>query len=261
MIAVRNLRVMTFNIHWGQGTDGLYNLRRIADVINRESPDVVCLQEVHRQTERFGEDQAQLLSEMTDMTMYFSKTMSGYPQDPDSCGEYGNLILSNIDGGEHVTHDFTRGTGWSISQEPRGAQALMFPNLTVVNTHLGCDITGTEQKVQASELVGFVSGLGCESVVVCGDMNSFPVTDASRHMRRMWTDAWETLKYGKTSYRHGCTMPSWVPFQRIDHVLYRGNLIPERIDVLDTTLECGNHPSDHLPVVADFTVGSEDEIL
>jgi endonuclease/exonuclease/phosphatase family metal-dependent hydrolase len=50
--AKRTLRVMTYNIHVGVGMDKKLDLQRIADVINKERPDLVGLQEVDRGVER-----------------------------------------------------------------------------------------------------------------------------------------------------------------------------------------------------------------
>lgn len=44
----RPLRLATYNIHSGVGTDGRYDLARIGQVLARRQPDIVCLQEVER---------------------------------------------------------------------------------------------------------------------------------------------------------------------------------------------------------------------
>lgn len=36
------LRVLCYNIHYGQGTDGQYDLERLAAVINQAKPDLVA---------------------------------------------------------------------------------------------------------------------------------------------------------------------------------------------------------------------------
>jgi hypothetical protein len=46
------VRVMSYNIHVGVGMDKRLDLRRIADIINNERPDLVGLQEVDRGVER-----------------------------------------------------------------------------------------------------------------------------------------------------------------------------------------------------------------
>ncbi|HEX7295619.1 MAG TPA: endonuclease/exonuclease/phosphatase family protein, partial [Pyrinomonadaceae bacterium] len=50
--AKRTIRVMTYNIHVGVGMDKKLDLQRIADVIDKERPDLVGLQEVDRGVER-----------------------------------------------------------------------------------------------------------------------------------------------------------------------------------------------------------------
>src|SRR5678816_3441002 len=64
--AKKTIRVMTFNIHVGVGMDKKLDLQRIADVINREQPDLVGLQEVDRGVKRTeGKDEIAELAEMT----------------------------------------------------------------------------------------------------------------------------------------------------------------------------------------------------
>jgi hypothetical protein len=64
--AKRTLRVMTYNIHVGVGMDKKLDLQRIADVINREQPDLVGLQEVDRGVKRTeGKDEIAELAALT----------------------------------------------------------------------------------------------------------------------------------------------------------------------------------------------------
>ena len=48
------LRLMSYNIRHGAGLDERLDFDRIAEVINREHPDVVALQEVDSVTQRIG---------------------------------------------------------------------------------------------------------------------------------------------------------------------------------------------------------------
>ena len=41
------LRVLCYNIHYGQGMDGEYDIQRLAEVIKAAKPDLVVLQQVH----------------------------------------------------------------------------------------------------------------------------------------------------------------------------------------------------------------------
>jgi hypothetical protein len=66
--AKKTLRVMTYNIHVGVGIDKKLDLQRIGDVINRERPDLVGLQEVDRGVKRTeGKDEIAELAAMTRM--------------------------------------------------------------------------------------------------------------------------------------------------------------------------------------------------
>src|SRR5688572_3660564 len=82
------LRVLTYNIHHGEGTDARFDLERLARIIREARPDLVALQEVDRRTRRAsGVDQAAELGRLTGMNVVFGKAM-----DHDG-GEYGQAIL------------------------------------------------------------------------------------------------------------------------------------------------------------------------
>src|SRR5688572_12746619 len=68
------LRVLTYNIHHAEGTDGKLDLARIARVIHEQQPDLVALQEVDVKTRRTGGvDQAAELAKLTGMHVAFGK--------------------------------------------------------------------------------------------------------------------------------------------------------------------------------------------
>src|SRR5262245_61011943 len=68
----KTLRVMTYNIHVGVGMDKKLDLQRIADVITKEKPDLVGLQEVDRGVKRTeGKDEIAELAKMTHMDFAF----------------------------------------------------------------------------------------------------------------------------------------------------------------------------------------------
>ena len=49
-----SLRILCYNIHYGQGNDGVYDLERLAEVIKEVKPDLVALQEVDVMVRRSG---------------------------------------------------------------------------------------------------------------------------------------------------------------------------------------------------------------
>src|SRR5688500_5929836 len=83
------VRVLTYNIHHGEGTDRQLNLERLADVIKSVNPDLVGLQEVDQKTARSkGVDQAARLAELTGLRAIFGKAMEYQG------GGYGLAVLS-----------------------------------------------------------------------------------------------------------------------------------------------------------------------
>src|SRR5262249_7003846 len=84
-------RVMTYNIHHGEGLDGKIDLLRIADVIKREGADIVALQEVDKGVERTARrDLPAELAELTGMSCVFSNNFHYQG------GEYGNAVLTRL---------------------------------------------------------------------------------------------------------------------------------------------------------------------
>src|SRR5262245_6532465 len=85
----KTLRVMTYNIHVGVGMDKKLDLQRITDVINRERPDLVGLQEVDRGVKRTeGKDEITELARLTRMDYAFGHNLDYQG------GQYGVAILS-----------------------------------------------------------------------------------------------------------------------------------------------------------------------
>lgn len=85
------LRVMTYNIRWGLGTDRRYDLERVAAVIAAVEPDLVGLQEIERGSPRSRfRDQPALLGRRLGMHVAFG---------PSLClgsWQFGNALLSRL---------------------------------------------------------------------------------------------------------------------------------------------------------------------
>ena len=85
------IRVLTYNIHHGEGVDGKFDLPRIADVIKLASPDLVALQEVDQGTARAsGVDQPAELARLTGMKVVFGRNIDFQG------GGYGTAVLSRL---------------------------------------------------------------------------------------------------------------------------------------------------------------------
>src|SRR5215469_11464837 len=89
--------VMSFNIHHGQGTDGVVDLERIARVIRASGADIAGLQEVDR---NFAErsnwtDQAAELAGLLDWHVAYGANIDLSPPAPSRPRiQFGNAVLS-----------------------------------------------------------------------------------------------------------------------------------------------------------------------
>lgn len=86
------LRVLTYNIHHGEGVDGRLDLVRIAKVIQEVDPDIAALQEVDQNAGRSGQvDQAAELGRLTKMRSVFGGNIELQG------GKYGNALLTRFE--------------------------------------------------------------------------------------------------------------------------------------------------------------------
>ncbi len=93
------MRLLTWNVHYGFGADGRFDLDRIADRIRHHDPDVVALQEVERFWKRsFETDQpAELARRLPDYYWVYGPNLdmhAGTPERPNRRRQFGNMILS-----------------------------------------------------------------------------------------------------------------------------------------------------------------------
>lgn len=221
------LRVLTYNIHHGEGVDGKLDLERIAAVINAAKPDLVALQEVDRRTRRTGGvDQAVELARLTGMHHVYGAAM------PYQGGEYGQAVLSRFPISQHRVHFLPQRTG----REPRIALEAQVLGLAFVGTHLDHQIEDIRVR-QAAELQSLF-GSRTAPVVLVGDFNARP-TNATMRVFSDWLDA--------AANNPQNTIPATNPRARIDYIL----LNPKNAwEVLETRVIEESVASDHRPVLS-----------
>ena len=162
------LRVMSYNIHHGEGTDAKFDLERIAKIIVDSQADVVALQEVDVKTKRAsGVDQAAKLGELTKGKIAFGAAM------PFSGGEYGGAILSRWPVTIRKVHQLPQ----EKQREPRIAiEAVIkpdngLPEFVFVSTHF-CHQSETTRTAQAEKLNQLLPEKDGPPVVLAGDFNA-----------------------------------------------------------------------------------------
>jgi endonuclease/exonuclease/phosphatase family metal-dependent hydrolase len=223
------LKVLTYNIHHGEGVDASLDLPRIAEIITRAQPDLVALQEVDNRTQRTGGvDQAAELARLTGMNHVFGPAM------PYQGGEYGQAILSRFPIAEHQVHVLPQQPG----REPRVALAVRIqnPGLWFVGTHLDHQLDAVRIP-QAQELQRLF-GERTEPVILAGDFNARP-TNQTMRVFHDWTDA--------ASRDPQPTIPAEHPRHRIDYILLRP---AGAWQIVETKVLEEPVASDHRPVSA-----------
>ena len=236
-LAKRTLRVMTYNIHVGVGMDKRLDLQRIADVINRERPDLVGLQEVDRGVKRTeGKDEIAELAAMTRMQYAFAPNLDFQG------GKYGVAILSRFPIKNTVHRMFEN----KRESERRGMLLVEVEvdrkPLTFVTTHLDYQFEDgrlfeTEQLLRH---LGEVKG----PLIVVADLNDLPSGSSYQLMRTRFDDAW--IVSGAKG--DGFSYPADKPAKRIDHIFSSKGVKAKKAWVVETLA------SDHIPVVADVEV-------
>jgi endonuclease/exonuclease/phosphatase family metal-dependent hydrolase len=240
----RDFDVLTYNIHHGQGEDGVLDLERIARLIEDSGADVVALQEVDR---HFG-----ARSEWVDQPAWFAKRLRMYvryganldlePLEPGQPRrQYGTAVLSRYP----IVH--WRNTYLPVypGQEQRGlVEATVFARgrfVRIANTHLTHN-NNAERQEQADKVVELLAG-SRRPTVLAGDLNATPDAPEIKTLTAVLKDGWDEAGEGP-----GYTYDAVNPTKRIDYLLHTSSLRTKEIEVLDT------QASDHLPVLARMAI-------
>lgn len=234
------LRVVTYNIHHGQGIDGRIDISRIGDILDSSKAGLAALQEVDRGVERTGKiDILRLISHQTGMHMAFGKNIDFQG------GDYGNAILSRFD------IDTVKNFHYKMMRE--GEQRGLLETIVEVNgekvvfmdTHTGDKNTEQEKLMNADEIINALKSYDGLPVILCGDFNDRPESKMHDKLKEYFTDLWELLGKGP-----GYTFSSVNPDRRIDYIYISKEglkkLRPVSIQVLQS------EASDHLPLLAEF---------
>jgi len=230
------LRIMTYNIRSGRGTDDRTDLRRISDVIRSFAPDVLALQEVDCGRLRSGSvDQAAALAEELGMSATFAPCIASGDE------RYGIATLSRLPVRAARQIELPHRANLPRS-EPRRALVTrieLAPDraIEIVNTHLS-----VRRRERHAQVAAIAAALDSGDLVVAGDLNC---TRRSGPFRALCAGL-------RPAARGARSWPARLPIVQIDHILYRG-----RIAVVTSgawTAGPARLASDHLPVVAELAL-------
>lgn len=256
--AAGELKVMSFNVRTLAAQDGpnAWDKRRdlFADTIRRVHPDVIGTQELFKQQ---GDDTVQRLPEYT----WFGRDRFGahaeehmgifYRKDRLKLVESGDFWLSD-------TPDKVASITWG-NVFPRMVNWALFERLDdhkrfyLLDTHFPYRDQDEDARTKgAREMAAWIAKLPADvPVIVTGDFNTEPSSEAHKILTATLKDAWETVpkREGPAKTFHDFTGK---PTVQIDWILYRG-VKANGMETI-TTSKDGRYPSDHFPVAADFTL-------
>ncbi|MEH0933374.1 endonuclease/exonuclease/phosphatase family protein [Micromonospora sp. CPCC 205558] len=229
------LTVVAYNIRMGFGLDGRFDLSGLADVVDRQQPDVVLLSEVDRAwLLNGGHDTLDLLADRLGMPYVF-----GPAADP----VWGDAVLSRWPVRDPRTLPL------AAVGAPTGAQALAVTldlgdgvRTAVVSTHLQPP-PGRGPVVQARAVADFATRYAAgRPLVVAGDLNTEPGDEAFAEFSNAG------LVDALAAARPLATSPADDPRQQIDHIFVSPGLTPSDPVAPRSTA------SDHLPVAVTLTL-------
>ena len=231
------VRVITFNIHHGVGLDEKLDLARIGALIQEQQADIVALQEVDRGVERTAKrDLPAELAALTGMHVYFD------PNIRYQGGDYGNAVLTKFPIKQAKNSPLTMiGKG-----EQRGVIQLVLDvrgtDVLFMDTHLDSRKDEAERVGSVDELAQIIAAAGKMPVILCGDFNTAPKSQAHEKLKKVIDDTWELIGQGD-----GFSIPVGRPTKRIDYLwISPATIEPLQIKVLRSDA------SDHLPVFGEF---------
>ena len=262
----KSLRIMTFNIHFGNSINNIYDILNISQVIKNSNSDIVCLQEVDNNwsSRSHYDSLIQIISKEANLPYYiynpiYDKNSSHGHLFPNE--QFGTAILSKYKILE--SHDYIISRWSSQKGDPQpgdpgfpsqyhGFGHLILDidgtNFSVYNTHLDYRADppkGYKETMRAIQVREMLSLINFKyPAILTGDMNAdFSAKDVFEPLLEKFDDAWSIAGEGS-----GLTFPCINPYIRIDYILVnkKSSIQVKNAFLIDTQV------SDHLPVIADI---------
>lgn len=236
------MRILSYNIHKGiGGRDRLYRLERIMQVIEAESPDLICLQEVDRNVRRSRHhNQPQMLAERFGFE-HCQFQLNVHVK----TGGYGNLMLSRWPMRTHHQVQLTKQT-----KKPRGAQMAVIETprgpIHLVNWHLG--LAERERHWQTRRLLEhhlFREARTLPQIIV-GDTNDWRNTLVKGPFV---VHGFHHLTAPISKFR---SFPAYLPLGSLDKAFTRG--VFKELSAHVCKRLATRDASDHLPLIIDFEI-------
>lgn len=261
----RNIRVMSYNILSGyaeQFRDKPYTLETakramdaLAEVIRRQDPDFVILNEVDNGSERTAKvHQAREIAERLGMEWHYTSANTNHYN-----GEFGEAVLSKFPILERLSYILPY-------EEVPGGPKLETRALCVIRveidgqsffvagTHLDHRYYENSRILQVNTIRGLYDTELAGNMILAGDLNAVPSAESMITLSSFMKQAGpvDALSY-----------PSDKPDRKIDYIFYNPSSVFTVLNYKVVSLEDqqvnGLDVSDHRPIVADIRIKTEKE--
>ncbi|MFA6276636.1 MAG: endonuclease/exonuclease/phosphatase family protein [Pedobacter sp.] len=239
--ALTTIKVLSYNIHHANppSKPNLIDIDAVAKVIAAHNPDFVALQEVDVNTKRSGQqiNEAQQLAAKLKMYYFFAKAIDY------AGGDYGVAILSK--------YKILDSASYKLKSNPIGnpeARTLAIVKVKLDNkeisfacTHLDAErdtVSRMLQIAQINKIVKKEKGL----LFIAGDFNAEENTSVIKEFEKTFTKSCNNCEF---------TFPNIQPNKTIDYIGFKKN---KRIVVTSHQVLNENYASDHLPIMATFSI-------
>lgn len=231
------IRIMTYNIHHcnppSKGTE--IDLASVANVILRENPEIVALQEVDNNTTRSGAgNQAQQIAAKLGMSYFFAKAINYQG------GEYGVAILSKYALSETIINTLPAEQGSTAEVRILATAKVSLPNGTFIrfgSTHFDAQSSSANRDLEAAE-INRIATSETLPFIIAGDFNAVPDSDTIQLLDQ---------KFTRTCQQCDPTIPAVFPTKSIDHIAFTP---AAKFKVITHKVVPDPYPSDHRAVVA-----------
>ncbi|MDG3004398.1 endonuclease/exonuclease/phosphatase family protein [Paludisphaera mucosa] len=246
------IKLATFNIHHGEGTDGKLDLKRVADLVR--GVDVVAFQEidVHFRDRSEGVDQAEWLGKELGGNFAFG------PNLVEGEGSYGVALVTRFPITAHTNHRLPKSAGRERA-EPRGLLECRLDvagrPLRVYVTHLAHD-SQADRTLQVAKVREIVAA-SPDPWIVMGDFNLRPDTAdykalTSPESGPRLVDAWAVAGEGPG---HSIGLRGERP-ARIDYI-FAAEPLAAGFVVGSARVNVATIASDHQPVYVDLRMPTD----
>lgn len=238
----KTIRIMTYNIHGGRGTDGVIDYARIGHMMNEENIDIALLQEVDTRPYRVKKESRIKVSQNRNFDYLIGKHFPYYiwaPTIHTKEGWYGNAVLSRFPFLDSLRVDIS-----FKGREPRNFIDTYIETpqglLRVINTHKG--LQRAERAHQTKKICTELDENPQIPLIFGGDVNEWQALFSvlkilTRHLR---------------PHNAGASWPSFFPIFSLDRFWSRPEGLIKSAKVLKKP-EMRKF-SDHLPVISEVVL-------